>query len=239
MPAAPMLDPATGLLLALGLGVALAAVRRRPGAAAALALGAVYLIPGVFSGNAPHAMRSLGTLAPAAMLAGLGLAALLEAQSAKRNVALYALALSASLAFNLWLYFGIMRVEPLVYGEFDMVETAMGRVAAAPFSSADADLRAVRVYLPERLRDQDTVAFLTWGLPTYAYRGEPLPAAGPALVLLPGDASAAAQAEALAALGPGASAVGPTPAYPDSGRPIMLAFGRGAAAEALLVALDR
>lgn len=247
MPQAPMLDPVAGLLFALGLGVALLAARRQPGAAAVLALGAVYLIPGVFSGNAPHAMRSLGTLAPAAMLAGLGLAALARPQAAHTHDGqrvLFAqlralrspklLLLALSLAFNLWLYFGIMRVEPLVYGEFDMVETAMGRIAAAPFASNDQELRAVRIYLPERLREADTVAFLTWGLPTYAYRGDPLPEEGPALVLLPGDASPAAQAEALAALGPGASALGPTPTYPGSERPIILAFGRGAAAAELL-----
>ena len=36
------------------------------------------------------------------------------------------MALLASLAFNGWLYFSTMRLEPTVYGEFDLVETAMG-----------------------------------------------------------------------------------------------------------------
>ena len=241
MPEAPMLDPMAGLLLALGLGVAFTQARRQPGAATVLALGAVYLIPGVFSGNAPHAMRSLGTLAPAAMLAGLGLSAVLPQHSTAASWKLRsrklqaALVLGASLLFNAWLYFGVMRVEPRVYGEFDLVETAMGRVAAAPLASADPELRAVRVYLPDKLRDEDTVRFLTWGQPTYGYSGAPLPGSGPALVLLPGDASAAAQSEAMAALGSGALALGPTPSYPGTSQPIMLAFGRGAAAARLLV----
>ena len=230
-----MLDPMAGLLLALGLGVAFTQARRHPGAATVLALGAVYLIPGVFSGNAPHAMRSLGTLAPAAMLAGLGLSAALGAVGSWQRRTLVALVLGASLLFNAWLYFGVMRVEPRVYGEFDLVETAMGSVAAAPLASADPELRAVRVYLPDKLRGEDTVRFLTWGQPTYGYSGAPLPGSGPALVLLPGDASMAAQSEAMAALGSGALALGPTPSYPGTSQPIMLAFGRGAAAARLLV----
>ena len=313
MPAAPLLDPVAGLLMALGLALAVTRARSSPGLAAALALGAVYLVPGVFSGNAPHAMRSLGTLAPALMLAGAALDALLEAQSAKRKAqaeaatghhavvdtasgrhaaldsrrrphprlaslgspfppppqllrrgrggrgvrsaatpdwkaqtnyvlgppstaraALVGAALAASLAFNLWLYFGAMRVEPTVYGEFDLLETTMGRVARAPADAADPELRAVRVFLPEKLRGEDTVRFLTWGLPVGAYTGAPLPADGPALVILPAAASPAEQAAALAALGPGAAALGPTASYPGTGAPVALAFGRGEAAASLL-----
>lgn len=232
MPNAPMLDPLAGLLLALGLGLALPAVRRQPGVAAVLALGAIYLIPGVFSGNAPHAMRSFGTLAPAAMLAGLGLAALAPV----RRPALLALPLVASLAFNSWLYFGVMRVEPRVYGEFDLVETAMGRLAAAAATSGDP---VVRVFIPEDLAGSDTVRFLTWGALPERYHGAPLPPAGAALVLLPGDASAAAQAAALAALGPDGAALGPVASYPGSERPLVLAFGRGAAAARLVGAEGR
>lgn len=231
MPNAPMLDPLAGLLLALGLGLALPAARRQPGVAAVLALGAIYLIPGVFSGNAPHAMRSLGTLAPAAMLAGLGLAALVPA----RRPALLAIPLVASLAFNSWLYFGVMRVEPRVYGEFDLVETVMGRLAAAAATSGDP---TVRVFIPEDLAGSDTVRFLTWGAPPERYRGAPLPPAGAALVLLPGDASTAAQAAALAALGPDSIALGPVASYPGSERPLVLAFGRGAAAARLVGAAE-
>lgn len=227
MPNAPMLDPVAGLLLALGLGLALPAARRQPGAAAVLALGAIYLIPGVFSGNAPHAMRSLGTLAPAAMLAGLGLAALAPA----RRPALLAIPLLVSLAFNGWLYFAVMRVEPRVYGEFDLVETAMGRLAAAATTSSDP---AVRVFIPDDLAESDTVRFLTWGAPPERYRGALLPPVDAALILLPGDASAAAQAEALAALGPDGAALGPLASYPGSERPLVLAFGRGAGAARLV-----
>jgi len=226
MPDAPMLDPVAGLLLAAGAGLALPLMRRRAGVAAVLALGAIYLIPGVFSGNAPHAMRSLGTLAPAAMLAGLGLAAL----APPGRTAIWAVALLASLSFNAWLYFGVMRLEPRVYHEFDMVETAMGRVAAAPAASADAGLRSVRVLLPQEWLSADTVRFLTWGAPPEAYTGAPISGDGPALVLLPGDASPAEQAAALDALGPAAAPLGPLATSPDGARALVLAFARGEAA---------
>ncbi len=242
MPDAPLLDPLVGLLLALGLGLAIVRAGRSPGLAAALALGAVYLIPGVFSGNAPHAMRSLGTLAPALMLAGAGLAAVAvgpRAPGGGRAAWLLGGALAASLAFNGWLYFGAMRLEPTVYGEFDLLETTMGRVAQAPYATADPELRAVKVYLPEQQRGEDTVRFLTWGLVVGAYTGAPLPADGPALLILPASATQAEQQAALAALGPGAAALGPTAHYPGTDEPIALAFGRGEAAARLLAEATR
>jgi hypothetical protein len=232
MPGAPLLDPVAGLLMALGLALALGRARHDPGAAAALTVGAIYLIPGAFSGNAPHAMRSLGTLAPALMLAGLALVTL--AARRPQGPALVGAALVASLAFNGWLYFGAMRTTPTVYGEFDLLETTMGRVARAPAMASDPDLRAVRVFLPSKILGEDTVRFLTWGVPVGAYTGAPLPADGPALVVLPAAASAAAQAEALAALGPGATALGPTALLPGTAEPVALAFGRGEAAARLL-----
>lgn len=246
LPDAPMLDPVAGLLLALGAAVALTRLRRSAGIAAVLALGLVELVPGLFSGNAPHAMRSLGTLAPALLLAGLALAALWPhgqgELSRLRQVPhpppfplplLLTLSLFLSLAFNAWLYFGVMRVEPAVYGEFDLVESAIGRVAAAPASVADPELRAVRVFMPEPLRASDTVRFLTWGQQVNGYTGAALPD-GAALLLLPGDATPEQQAEALAALGPNGAALGAVGSYPGGEQPLALAFGRGAAAARLL-----
>ena len=242
MPAAPLLDPVTGLLLAVGLGLALVGTKRRPGLAAACALGAVYLIPGVFSGNAPHAMRALGTLAPACLLAGVALTALTDTVRRwhpRAPAVLGALALGVSLSFNGWLYFGVMRVTPTVYGEFDLLETTLGLVAQAPAAATDPALRAVRVYVPASLRDSDTLRFLTWGLTVEVYTGVTLPAEGSALVLLPASARPAEQTAALVALGSGAVALGATATYPGTDRPIALAFGRGAAAARLLAGARR
>lgn len=238
LPAAPMLDPAAGLLLGIGLGLALPAARRGGTALALLMFWAVYFVPGVFSGNAPHAMRSLGTLAPACALAGLGLAALageLRSASAKpsaiwqaRGTWLIGGALLASLLFNCWIYFGVMRVEPRVYGEFDLVETAMGRAAQA------GPAAGVTVYVPEQLARTDTVRFLAHLSPPRPYAGAPIPGADPALLLLPAEATDEQRAAALAALGPGATELGPLASAPGDGPPLVFAFGRGDAAQALV-----
>ncbi|NTV64281.1 MAG: hypothetical protein HGA65_12185 [Oscillochloris sp.] len=235
LPDAPMLDPVAGLLLLLGLALTLRAPRWA-GGLAVIAIPIVYLVPAIFSTDAPHAMRALGTLAPACMLAALALDRLLGAGSRGRRLLALGL-LAGSLVCNTWLYFGVMRVDPRVYGEFDLVETAMGQAAQAPSHSATPDLRAVRVYLPEKLRGTDTVRFLTYGLATAGYVGDPLPADGAALLLLSADASPAAQDRALAALGPGAARLNNGPRYPGTDQPIILAFGRGSAAARLAATL--
>lgn len=225
MPYVPLFDPASGLLLALGVGVVLSARLRSPGALAVIAFGAIYLLPGLLSDNAPHAMRALGVLAPSALVAGLGLDVLTRGAGNLRSFrpTVGVLLLVVSLAFNTWLYFGVMRSEPEVYGEFDVVETVVGRATAAAPPSVD-------VYLPEELWSADTVRFLTWNRSAERYTGAPLPAAKAALVLLPAFASPEEQASALAALGADGVALGPVAFFPGTDRPIALAFGRGAEA---------
>lgn len=237
MPDAPLLDPVAGLLLVLGLGLALAGAWRRPGLAVVLALGVIYLIPGVLSTDAPHAMRALGTLAPACLLAGAGLVALARGARAW-GLGLVAALLVASLSFNGWLYFAVMRHEPGVYREFDLITTSMGYAARAPWRADDVELRAVRIYLPQWARLSEPVLYLGWGAPSSAIYGDaPLPAEGAALIVLPATASPAEQAAALAALGPESVALGPTAYYPGGEEPITLAFGRSAAAARLVAAL--
>lgn len=262
LPNAPMLDPLVGLLLVVGVGMVLrggAAARRRW---ALLIIPAVYLVPAVFSTDAPHAMRALGSLAPTCMLAGLALNGLVSISrwpdgrrpSAQRRNGksffargflsrspIFVLAvLLASLAFNSWIYFGVMRVDPAVYDEFDVLETTMGRIAQAPAESSDPELRNVTVYLPAKLRGTDTIRFLTSSARSMPYDERPLPAEGVALLIIPGDATPAAQAEALASLGPQATPLASLPTYPGSDRPIIFAYARGeAAARVFAVATDR
>jgi 4-amino-4-deoxy-L-arabinose transferase-like glycosyltransferase len=233
LPDAPMLDPATGLLLLLGLALALR-TPRSPERLTILAIPLVYAVPAIFSSDAPHAMRALGMLAPACMLAALALDALLLLPGRRSRQIIATGLLAFSLGFNTWIYFGVMRVEPKVYGEFDLLETALGQAARAPSESTDPELRAVRVYLPDKLRGEDTLRFLTYGVQTYGYTEAALPADGPALLLLPADATPAAQDEALAALGPGATPLDHVPVFPGTNKSIILAFGRGEAAGRLL-----
>jgi 4-amino-4-deoxy-L-arabinose transferase-like glycosyltransferase len=234
MPDAPMVGPAVGLLFALGLALALA--RRRRALLAVVALLLVYLVPGEFSGSAPHAMRSLGTLAPTCMLAGLAFAGLSQRfNHLSRRGGVFAVGgvLVFSLAFNLWLYFGLMAVEPRVYGEYDMPETAMGMIARAPVRSDDPELGSVQVYLPAEWARADSVRYLTYGLELSRLEDGVAPE-GPALVLLFVSADAEERAAALAALGPEGREIGPVPTYPARSDPILIAYGRGDAAERLL-----
>lgn len=237
-PGAPMLDPLSGALFAAGLLLAALAWRQRPGRIllAWLALG---LLPGLLSTGAPHAMRALPSLAPACALAAWGLDRLLHsAQGARRSATLAAAAsallLAASLALNAWLYFGRMPRDPQVLAAFDVPETAMGRVVRE--AAADPALRDVDVFLPASVRRSDVIRFLTSGARvgyfdiTTGFSAEP---GEQALLLLPAGAPAETQAAALEALGPGARALTPVPRDPG-GRPLLLAFGRGAGAEALL-----
>lgn len=265
LPDVPLLDPVTGLLLALGLGAALPRLRQQPGFLVVVALGVIYLVPAVLSNDAPHAMRALGTLAPACMLAGIGFVGLryglggsdqgspvwanepAEAGLASISPRIYArsapahtlmrsaalVLLGASLLFNLWLYFGVMRLEPRVYGEFDLVETAVGRLIQQHHSQNNLASEDLTIYLPETLRTTDTVRFLTWGIEIGRYDGRPLEAEGAAVLLLPASADEAEQAAALAALGAEGRALGVVATTPN-GTPLVLAFGRGQAADRML-----
>lgn len=146
LPQVPMVDPVTGLGLLVGLGLVWRERSRH-----VMLLGAfwiLYVLPGLFSLNPPHAMRSLGTLAPACAIAGWGLNRLqLPRLSWQRW--LNPAALLFSMAFNLWIYFGLMPGDPRVYSKFDRVETVMAQIARKPAHSTDPAQRQVAVYLLE------------------------------------------------------------------------------------------
>lgn len=239
-PGAPMLDPLTGTLLLVGLGLAI--VRwRQPELRALLLLAALNMVPGLFSGSAPHAMRSLGLLAPACMLAGYGLAAQRtenQAPSTKHNLLplAYSLFLAGSLAFNVWLYFGAMPRNPAVYNEFYVTETAMARVARAPQETNDPALRSVKVFLLKPSLETDALRYLTSDLAVESVDGEQLsaPPGAAALLLLPASTSPEVRDAALRAFGPGAQLIADVPTFPQGERPLFLAYGIGDDAARLL-----
>ncbi|MBO9333333.1 MAG: hypothetical protein J7455_00545 [Roseiflexus sp.] len=241
-PGAPMLDPLAGACFAVGVGLAVARWRTR--ACIPLVWLALALIPGIFSTNAPHAMRSLGALAPSCMLAGMALDALVgsarnAASERRRRVvpAIVAGTLALSLGFNVWLYFVHMPRNPAVYHEFDLTETAAGRVARATALADDPRLRAVQVFLDRRLIAQDTVRFLTLDVTVGTFDGVRLSEAvdGDVLLILPPGASDNERAAALAALGPAAREL-EAPLLPNGEAPLFLAYGVGDGAQRLLEA---
>jgi 4-amino-4-deoxy-L-arabinose transferase-like glycosyltransferase len=77
LPDAPMLDPLTGAAFAIGAGLALTRLRDRRALLLALWLG-VALVPGIFSIEAPHAVRTVEAIAPAILLAAVGACAVAD-----------------------------------------------------------------------------------------------------------------------------------------------------------------
>ncbi len=243
-PGAPMLDPIAGTLLLVGLGLAIVR-RRRPEMPALLLLPALNLLPGLFSGDAPHAMRSLGMLAPACMLAVFALEALRQKNQelrTKNRVAFnlipvaFNLLLVGSLVFNVWLYFGAMARNPAVYSEFYVTETAMARVARAPFVVDDPELQSVKVFILKKTLQTDALRYLTSDIPVESVSGTQLsaPTGDQALLLLPTGTSAEVRDQALQAFGAAAEPLTAVPTYPQGERPLFLAYGIGDEAEELL-----
>ena len=237
-PHAPMVDPLVGLFMLVGLGLVLLHWRKTGFAVLGVWL-VLGLVPGLFSADAPHAMRSLGALAPTCALAGLAFALLLETLFAARLRLMPVLAVSgallaASLGFNLWLYFGQMAYDPKVYGEFGGRSTMMAMIAAAPHTVHDSALQRVQVFVPSWLPDEDEAQFLTAGQTLATYDAQQLsqPLGAEAIFLVPTD-QPDLRDTALRALGAGAiQAV--TPTFPGTDQPVFLAYIKGAAAAQLL-----
>jgi 4-amino-4-deoxy-L-arabinose transferase-like glycosyltransferase len=241
LPGAPMLDPLAGLLLVLGLWRAL----RRPARRATLLLLAwlgIGLLPGVFSGQAPHAMRSFHSFAPACILVGLGLAALLAAlerglvptkirarASARWPWALAAGLLAFSLAWSGRAYFVAYAESRAVYTRFNVVETKLGGALRELAAREDPRLRGYQLLVDEGMIRRDVFAYLAQGLDV-GQCGQagclPRPE-GRAILLIKGEASEAEHAEALWALGPGAALLGPGAHYPGGDEPIYWVYGVG------------
>ena len=232
LPGAPMVDAVTGALL-LG-GLALAARRRGTPLTLLTLWLTLGLVPALLSAGAPHAMRSLPALAPACLLAGGALAALLRELQRRGSRRLAVLGggalLAASCALNGWQYAVQMPRDPAVQEAFDVPETMMGRLLAAQ----RADPGQVTVCIPAGARANEVVRFLGAGAPVALFdpdRGCSGPAASSTLLAISAGADEALVARARAALGPGVVELDP-PRYPD-GRPIVRLFGVGDAAARL------
>ncbi|HKF43659.1 MAG TPA: glycosyltransferase family 39 protein [Thermoanaerobaculia bacterium] len=124
IPDAPLLNPAEGVALALGLGFALGRGFRWP-QSLWLAWFAVMLLPAILTIEAPQAHRAVGAIPAVYLLIGCGLQGLfsLAAENAGKARAVLAAAvlLAASVAGayqDAWRYFRIQVVHPLVWSAF-------------------------------------------------------------------------------------------------------------------------
>ena len=135
LPKAPMLDFMSGVLLVLGLGVALASWRN-------LALVSlpfwvfIMVLPGVLTlpWEAPHSLRSIGAVPAIVILVTLAIGAVWTVGRAapwaavRRGTPAVILALLGWIAFlNVNTYFGEQASHPEVYASFSTVETLMAR----------------------------------------------------------------------------------------------------------------
>lgn len=183
IPGRPMLDPITGAAALCGLLLTLSRTMT-PANRFLLAWLAIGLIPAILSEGAPHAVRSVGAIAPALLLAGRGLSATVEAVGKARGLPLAVGLLSAVAFLNLSLYFGRMPYDPAVWAKFHYApETMIGRYIRHYSGSA-------ALFIPRRIAEEDVIRYLTYGLAVGTYSPDDSPSIIPkgALVLLPAGA---------------------------------------------------
>ncbi len=230
-PGRPMLDPVSGVLMLLGLGICL--VERRAGIRALLVLWlGLGIVPGIFSDAAPHAMRSIGAYAPTCALVAMGLDALLSGGwSSRRVIAASGVLIGVLMIWNSVVYFQTTADQRTMFGAFDTTQTLIGR--SARLVATVANLRPNQVYLWDASRRGVVVQFLTGDIPLGHFDGSVLtpPPQSPALLVLPGDADAKLHAAAINALGPQARVVWTGPRRPDTGVPMYMIYGSDAEAQ--------
>ncbi|CAA9293607.1 MAG: hypothetical protein AVDCRST_MAG26-4285 [uncultured Chloroflexia bacterium] len=186
VPDAPMLDPVTGLCFAIG--VVAMARGRRPCERLLLVLLIVGLIPGLLSGDAPHAVRTVAAISPALLIAAwsaLGLARILFARRTSRRAYPPVVAAAGTIvcALNVWVYFGHIPYDPRVWEKFEYVTATMIGSYVQEQPGPDAP------FVPWSIAETDPFLFLSYGRPVRTYAPEdPAEAPGSGPILLPADA---------------------------------------------------
>jgi hypothetical protein len=196
-PERPLLDYVTGAGFVAG---ALLLLRSWRDWRSLFVLGALVLglLPSLLAANGPHAMRSIGALPYAYIVAALGWAALLgwlaagaaryssRAAQAARWLA-PALVLLLALLLNYWTYFVYMPTETRVWTSFYPIHTQVG--AYLREQAEEQGAAALRdVYVHNELAQNSVFRYLTYGLPvqTYSYDPPDLPDQPGALVVFSG-----------------------------------------------------
>jgi hypothetical protein len=253
LPGAPMLDPLTGAAFVIGAGLVLTRLRDRRALLLALWMG-VALVPGIFSIEAPHAVRTVETIAPTMLLAAVGVCTratkttddgrwtLAMLSIVRRRSSKYALAaglLIATLALNGARYFVAWPHSPQAYEEFFVAETHAGELIQRLAAQPEIQAGGYQIYVPASAIQSDVVRYLTSGveLETFAHSRLSTPAGDNALLIDIGDEPSDPQA-LRQALGDGVALLGSGPVSPLSGKPEWTIYGRGpAAAQAVARAL--
>jgi 4-amino-4-deoxy-L-arabinose transferase-like glycosyltransferase len=190
LPGRPLFDAFSGFGFLCGLAVLL---REWRGSAAAFLLGALALglMPSLLSVDGPHAMRAVGAIAPACMVAALGwtwAGGLLFQRRGAAFAAAAAALVAVAAALTARAYFVEMPAHPQVLARMSLASTEMGRLVQEV--KKDPATRASAVYAPAAMGDDDAFQYLTRGIPVRSFRGATLsaPAAPGDVFLLEGPA---------------------------------------------------
>jgi len=250
LPDAPMLDPLTGAAFAIGARLILTRLSDRRAHLLALWMG-VALAPGIFSIEAPHAVRTVEAIAPTMLLAAVGACTLLQpprrqgrqGTNKKKSLgetagvlAVNPLAASAlagalllgALALNGARYFVAWPASPKAYEEFFVAETHAGELIQRLAAQPEIRAGGYQIFVPAGALRDDVLRYLTSGiaLNTFARNRLASPAGDRALLIdigdQPGDPQALRQA-----LGDGAALLASGPISPISGKPEWTLYGRG------------
>lgn len=236
---APMLDPITGVAFVVGASLALGQLRDRRFQLLLTWLG-VMLIPGLLSGQAPHAVRTVEAIAPSIVLAGLGaeaIAAWAQADLRRVSAALpqgaTAVLLACVLALNGWRYFVAWPATPQSYEEFYVADTHVGeaarRLAALPEIAGQGYSILVA---PDREKgDDDVLRYLAASMDIgVCVRDRPAQPVGERVLLVVSGDPAVVKQPACSELRAQLPLLGTGPRSPVSGLAEYAIYGRGPAA---------
>lgn len=150
VPGKPMLDPLTGAAFLIGVIGLL--IRRRPTDTFLLIWLGLGLLPALLAEGAPHAVRSVGAIAPALLIAGQTLGYIWDSRSKIAGVILLGLVVCG--VYNLQLYFGTVPTSPAVWDKFYTEETALAQYARTTTSP---------IAVPHTVLESDVGAYLLAG----------------------------------------------------------------------------
>jgi hypothetical protein len=254
LPDAPMLDPLTGTAFAIGAGLILTRLNDRRALLLAIWMG-VALVPGIFSIEAPHAVRTVEAIAPTMLLAAVGACTLATKDEGRRTkdegrrtkdegrptthllsrpvlpTVIGIGLLLAALTLNGARYFVAWPDSPKAYEEFFVAETHAGEVIQRLVAQPEIQAGGYMIYVPASAVTSDVLRYLTSGitLETFAHSRLTTPAGNHALLIDIGDQTSDPQ-DLRHALGDGAARLGAGPISPLSGKPERTIYGRGPAA---------
>jgi 4-amino-4-deoxy-L-arabinose transferase-like glycosyltransferase len=237
---APMLDPITGVLFVVGACLMLARLRE-PYAQVTLGWLGIMLIPGLLSGQAPHAVRMVEAIAPTLLLAGWGGGALLGWASEewrwldkpRRKWSVGVGLVLGLLALNGWRYFVAWPATLPAYEEFYVADTHIGEAAQRLASAPELAAGHYHVFVFGARGDNDVLDYLTSDAAIGMVDGDHLsvqPGDQP-LLIMHGDRPTADQAQRI--LGNDVTLLAMGPRSPTSDQPEFVIYGRGAAAQAV------